>query len=83
MPVVLPVAMSIVKVIDMVIVLYGLVTASWTVDVFLMAFVRLMGHRNLLYGYFSGAPTGSTGASTGFQHHYADREGTRQGGMET
>jgi hypothetical protein len=52
MPVVLPVAMSIVKVIDMVIVLYGLVTASWTVDVFLMAFVRLMGHRDLLYEYF-------------------------------
>ncbi len=53
MSIVLPVAMSIVKVIDMVSVLYGLVTASWTVDMFLMAFVRLMGPRNLLYDYCS------------------------------
>ena len=52
MSIVLPVAMSIVKVIDMVIVLYGLMTTSWTVDVFLMAFVRLMGHRKLLYDCF-------------------------------
>lgn len=41
------------KVIDVVIVLYGLVTASWTVDVVIMAFVRLMGHRNLLPNRFS------------------------------
>jgi hypothetical protein len=52
MPVVLPVAMSIVEVIDVITVLFGLVTASWTVDMLLMTFVRLMGHRNLLYDHF-------------------------------